>query len=220
MLETIKMVYLRDIYGYSLFQDNWKNTIKLTVSKLLKKSIFVQIKVNNEDSETSIDLLLFRRSGCGCNSHCVSSICTWSWWPWSELQQFFEPLYGELQDMLVFFDIVNVGVVLACTSFMSITPFTYVHLHRPRINCCLKSVHGRWRNWGFSSVTYKRHKMWYGWQFYFCNVNYVCIFILIILSFLNSQWSDEVAAHGHHGDVKQHLHKSVLKKQTWTVTAV
>ncbi|CAH1726304.1 uncharacterized protein LOC114129996 [Aphis gossypii] len=61
MLDVIKMVYVTlMVIRHSIFnQDNWKNTINPTVSKLPKKLISIQTKVDNKDGVASINLELF-----------------------------------------------------------------------------------------------------------------------------------------------------------------
>lgn len=64
MSEMIKMVYviLMVIYCSIFNQDNWKNTINPTVSRLPKKLISIQTKVDNNDGVASINLELFPKT--------------------------------------------------------------------------------------------------------------------------------------------------------------
>jgi len=61
LLETVKMVYVTFmVIRRSIFnQDSWKNTINPALSKLSKKLIFIQTRINDSDGVTSIDLSLF-----------------------------------------------------------------------------------------------------------------------------------------------------------------
>ncbi|XP_022182686.1 uncharacterized protein LOC111042402 [Myzus persicae] len=61
MLETVKMVYVTFmVIRRSIFsQDSWKNTINPALSKLSKKLILIQTRVDDNDGVTSIDLSLF-----------------------------------------------------------------------------------------------------------------------------------------------------------------
>jgi len=63
MLDVIKIIYVTlMVIRHSIFnQDNWKNTINPTVSRLPKKLISIQTKVDNKDGETYINLELFPR---------------------------------------------------------------------------------------------------------------------------------------------------------------
>ncbi|KAL5240484.1 hypothetical protein ACI65C_007894 [Semiaphis heraclei] len=60
MLETFKMVYVTFmVTRRSIFsQDSWKNTINPALSKLSKKLIYIQTRVDDNDGLTSIDLSL------------------------------------------------------------------------------------------------------------------------------------------------------------------
>jgi len=66
MLETMKMVYVTFmVIRRSVFsQDSWKNTINPALSKLSKKLIFIQTRVDDNDGLTSIDLSLFPTVMC------------------------------------------------------------------------------------------------------------------------------------------------------------
>ncbi|XP_025207214.1 uncharacterized protein PFB0765w-like [Melanaphis sacchari] len=61
MLEMIKMWYVTlMVIRYSIFnQDNWKNTINPTISRLPKKLISIHTEIDNKDGVASINLELF-----------------------------------------------------------------------------------------------------------------------------------------------------------------